>query len=85
MNKGKESCKAGGGKAKGVIRIEVKGASEAGWQIPLKQISGAEIKRQISGSLVTNILCMKSPERGVELRLTRFVHAPVERLGFRIA
>ena len=76
---------AKGGESAGVVRIEVKGASEAGWQIPLKQVPGAQINRRIPGSLVTNILCANSPERSVELRLTRFVHAPKERLGFFVA
>lgn len=85
MKKAKERFNATGGESARVIRIEVKGVSEVGWQIPLKQMAGAQINRRIPGSLVTNILCANSPERRVELRLTRFVHAPAERLGFFIA
>jgi hypothetical protein len=85
MKNARERFKATGGESARVIRIEVKGANEAGWQVPLKQISGVPMNRRIPGSLVTNILCASGPERRVELRLMRFVQAPQERLGFFVA
>jgi len=85
MKNAKEGFKAKRGESPRVIRIEVKGATEAGWQIPLKQMAGVPINRRVPGSLVTNILCANSPERRVELRLTRFVQTPEERLGFFVA
>jgi len=84
MKKAMEQVRATGGKPAESIRIKVEGTSEVGWQISLKP-SVALANRRIPGSLITNILCASSPEQRVELRLTRFVCAPDEQLGFHLA
>ncbi len=80
MKKAKGTIEARGADSAEVIRIAVEAAGEVRWEVRLKYAE-APIARRIPGSIMTKLLC----ERDIQLRLTRFVQPPPERLGFHVA
>jgi hypothetical protein len=80
MKKAKGEMGATATGSAGVIRIAVEEGSDVRWHVPLKYAE-TPLTRRIPGSIVTKLLC----ERDVQLRLTRFIQPPAERLGFHLA